>query len=582
MSGQFLETAAEDNNATMILEALQQDRKEFVPKEVRLENVQKRLEELLSKQNLAEDAYIQQHMNAQMYIPLAVLARHHSLCILGDEAAIISLAQEAAQRTDKFGIDEDGIMVRPLLKPRRNTLVLHGLPEVFPEDELKDLFNSSPECDSFCSIKPEVNNTAFVSFKTDEAAQNAALWLRSQKLQGAEIKCAIKSEHFVRSFFPASPGPSMQACSPYLSPMQLEAWGYSPWMPVHGAWPEQISDPASMGWTDSGAWGPLNGMTMGSQGSLPMDMKGEGKGKSPKGKGKGRKRGALGGSFSQDSQMESNSDYASPHLHSGLEPEAGTEGLAEPGYNHEYRKYSRQQIIEVCNAMEEMAKPESYERCESNDVALFRSAPCKDWAPLPTPMTTFASSFFGDDRRSSDAPEADPQKPPAERTGSKTGWGPKGRSSKPEGQDQEEADWTQGGTSWWSGGDSNRFSKGWNESKSWDAGYSQPHWVKKDEKKEEAEKDESSGPRKMSWADKVRGTDQAERAQRWVAKGKASEDTQNKEEDSGGKAAGESAAAASAAEANTAAAEATPGTAAAASASPSWADKVRNAAASGK
>ena len=29
--------------------------------------------------------------------------------------------------------------------------------------------------------------------------------------QGSEIKCAIKSEQFVRSFFPASPGPSMQA-----------------------------------------------------------------------------------------------------------------------------------------------------------------------------------------------------------------------------------------------------------------------------------------------------------------------------------------------------------------------------------
>merc|ERR1719440_1991206 len=127
------------------------------------------------------------------------------------------------------------MMVRPLLKPRRNTLILRDLPEEFPEEELKALFDSSPESENFCSLKPDVNNTAFVSFKSDEAAQNVALWLRSQKLQGAEIKCAVKSEHFVRSFYPASAGPSMQASSPYMMP---QAWGYPSWsMPVHSGWP---------------------------------------------------------------------------------------------------------------------------------------------------------------------------------------------------------------------------------------------------------------------------------------------------------------------------------------------------------
>merc|ERR1719482_1870057 len=98
-------------------------------------------------------------------------------------------------------------------------------------------------------------------------------------------------------------------------------------------------------------------------------------------------------------EVQSGSEFASPQLPPmAQEPEGGIEGLPEPGYTHEYRKYSRQYIIEVCNAMEEIVKPESYERCEQNDVALFRSSPCKDWAPLPTPMATFASSFFDDKR----------------------------------------------------------------------------------------------------------------------------------------------------------------------------------------
>jgi len=178
-----------------------------------VEAVQTRLEELLSKSNLGEDVFIQQHMNAQMYIPLATLARHHSLCILGDEVDIVSAAKEAAKISDKFGIDEDGLMLRPLLKPRRNTLILHDLPENMPEEDLKALFESCPESEAFQSLKSDVNNTAFASFKTDEAAQNAALWLRSQTLQGSEapIRASIKSEHFVRSFFPASPARACRA-----------------------------------------------------------------------------------------------------------------------------------------------------------------------------------------------------------------------------------------------------------------------------------------------------------------------------------------------------------------------------------
>merc|ERR1719456_1191732 len=84
-----------------------EDDKEKVPNESLTDAVQKRLEELLSKQNLAEDSFIQQHMNAQMYIPLSILARHHSLCILGDENMIIPAARDAAQRSDKVGVDED-------------------------------------------------------------------------------------------------------------------------------------------------------------------------------------------------------------------------------------------------------------------------------------------------------------------------------------------------------------------------------------------------------------------------------------------------------------------------------------------
>merc|ERR1719464_1537699 len=76
------------------------------------------------------------------------------------------------------------------------------------------------------------------------------------------------------------------------------------------------------------------------------------------------------------------------------------------GYPHDFRKYSRQEIQEVCSKMDEFAKPESFARFESEekDVVLFRQTPHREWAPLPTPMISFASSVFDRKRSSSEEP----------------------------------------------------------------------------------------------------------------------------------------------------------------------------------
>lgn len=568
--------AATDEGSPVLKEAEARESPEL--QEELIVTVQNRLEDLLSKQNLSEDAYIQQHMNAQMYIPLSILARHHSLRAVGDEATILATAKAAAQRSDKIAVDEEAMMVKPLLKPRRNTLILHDLPDEFPEEDLNALFKSSPESEAFCSLKPDVNNTAFVTFKDDEAAQNVALWLRSQKLQEKTISVSVKSEHFVRSFYPASAGPNMQAGSPYMMPAQ--GWGYPGWgMPVHaGAWtPEgQYANDPNVGWGDV------------QQDGQGYYGKGDSKGKSPKGKGKGRKRGSLGGSFSQESmsQMESGSEMTSPYLGAaGMQTEPDIADLPEPGYTHEFRKYSRQYIIEVCNTMDEIEKPESYEKCEQNGVALFRGSPNKDWAPLPTPMATFSANFF-DDRRGSDATDADGQG----KGGRKASWGPKNSGRDTSYDYEESGDWSHGDSAWGKGGKGNQRSRSntWNsgswQGDSWqgDATYEkQQHWVKKEAKNEEEAKDDDGEPRKMSWAEKVKGSSESSE-KKWVAKPKADEEAKSKEEVAGPSA--DLTAAAAPQRADEAAPEATKPTAAPASAeakpaSPSWADKVRLSAA---
>jgi len=259
-------------------------------KKALLDKIQGVLEELLSKENVSEDVFIQQHMNAQMFIPLCILGGHRDIAELGPEVDVATL-MTAAQQSEKLSVDEGQLLVRPVIRARRNTLILHDLPNEISQaaltEELQELFASSPEGEALTSVKPDVNRTAFVAFETDEAAQNAALWLRSQKLRGAAIKCAVKSEHFLRSFFPATPGvpaPVVTAeasAGASTSPPQVmmgwsQQWGAQQWPSGMG----YDATSAEMGWTVGGAW---------AQGSEDGFFKGKGKGKiNGKGKGKGK------------------------------------------------------------------------------------------------------------------------------------------------------------------------------------------------------------------------------------------------------------------------------------------------------
>lgn len=479
-----------------------------------LEVVQSRLEELLSKQNLAEDAFVQQHMNAQMYIPFVILVNHRSF---GDLNADVDTLRQAAKCSSKLGVDEDGLMVRPLLKPRRNTLILRDLPEDIPEQELRELFEGAPE--AIGSLKPDVNNTAFVTFKTDEGAQTVALWLRSQKLRGTVVKCSMKSEHFLRSFFPAT------AQTAQVFQGQSMIWGAAqPWGMGTMGWQlgNQVEGAGyEESWTDPswvGGAGPETIMAP----DVGLGPKGGEKGKRGKGKGKGRRKSAgpehdmtmtplqtprpevftpmMG---PQDQEVMSSVDG----LGTGAAPAPAP--TVEFGYKHEFRKYTRQQIIEVCNAMDEISKPDCYQRIEEDAEegeaeerqALFRQSPCKDWAPLATPQMPFASNFFDGRRSSEDGGDLTARGTARSRKSSS--WSRGSRQSRSQSTDVDPATWAQR-RSWdrsWDKWDDT----GWDDwstttkqgPRSWAGRRSphlgperqEPHW-------------EPKGP---SWAEKVKG-----------------------------------------------------------------------------
>merc|ERR1719311_364509 len=108
----------------------------------------------------------------------------------------LEVVLEAAEKSPLIGVSEDKTMIRPLLKSKRNTLILRDLDAT--EDEVKDILKGSPGAEEIQKVVKEVNDTWFVQFESEEKTQDTALWLRSQKFKDAPIKAAIKSEHFLR------------------------------------------------------------------------------------------------------------------------------------------------------------------------------------------------------------------------------------------------------------------------------------------------------------------------------------------------------------------------------------------------
>lgn len=161
--------------------------------------VQEGLESLLSKKNLVRDQFLASNMNPQMYIPLRILMSHDKMKALGATEEHLAAAATASH---KLGIDDEKTMVRPLLKSKRNVIILRDMPDGTSEDEVKGIFANCPHAAKLVSVKAEVNNTWFVKFNLDEGTQEVVLWLRSQKFKGQPINASIKSEHFLRSFFP--------------------------------------------------------------------------------------------------------------------------------------------------------------------------------------------------------------------------------------------------------------------------------------------------------------------------------------------------------------------------------------------
>ncbi len=161
-----------------------------------LEAVRTRLEELFSLSSLKAGTFPAGNMNAQMCVPVDVVAQMSQIRVLTqDEDDIV----EAAKGCSACIATPDGI--RPNMRSERNTIILREIPSNTDSRRVEAIFKDAG-MEMPVTVRSDVGDTWFVTFKSEDDAMKYILALRDHAFEGKPIKARLKSENLLRSIFP--------------------------------------------------------------------------------------------------------------------------------------------------------------------------------------------------------------------------------------------------------------------------------------------------------------------------------------------------------------------------------------------
>jgi len=165
-----------------------------------------------------------------------------------DEDTLLSAIKESK----KLNLTATGDKVRANIGQGRTILILRDLPRDVQYDQIKKLLESEELTEKLESrvkeIRPELNDTWFVRFASQEDCMTAFFWLQSNgKINGAKVKCRVKSVLQASSYNPGAPSGTNanpyadQAFRGFPSPNMYGGYGgpgFSPMMPYPGPYPQ--------------------------------------------------------------------------------------------------------------------------------------------------------------------------------------------------------------------------------------------------------------------------------------------------------------------------------------------------------
>jgi len=145
------------------------------------------------------DSYFEHDMNLrQTYrqdVPVEDLRQLRMVQAMKPEADILL---EAVQICKKLKLNEEKTKVRAVLVQGRTTLILRDLPRDVQYEHIKKLLESEELVSQLDSkvkeIRPELNETWFVRFSSQDDCLKAAEWLTFHgKIKGQRVRCRVKS-----------------------------------------------------------------------------------------------------------------------------------------------------------------------------------------------------------------------------------------------------------------------------------------------------------------------------------------------------------------------------------------------------
>ena len=159
------------------------------------------LERIVSLDSLKTNPDLSQYLDAQLYLPIDVIATLPELALLLPPtlASAIDAIRTAVHGSSKLAIDRDGLNIRPIVKISRKTVCVRGLPP-----------DASPADFSFpgkLEASPQPGGLWYLNFQSEEDAIDACGKLNHSEVKGRRLSCSMKSEPIVRSFFSPPPAP---------------------------------------------------------------------------------------------------------------------------------------------------------------------------------------------------------------------------------------------------------------------------------------------------------------------------------------------------------------------------------------
>lgn len=164
--------------------------------------LKEQIEYYFSRQNLASDAFLISQMNSERYVPVNVIAGFKRVSQLTQNKELLL---KVMRKCKNLEFNEAMDSVRPNLKIERKTLVIREIDSKTPVEEIENIFKQGKILPS--SIRSEIGDNWFCTFKSEDECMAAAENLISKKFKGQPIRFRVKSETLVRGFHFYGTGP---------------------------------------------------------------------------------------------------------------------------------------------------------------------------------------------------------------------------------------------------------------------------------------------------------------------------------------------------------------------------------------